>query len=557
VKVNVNEGDTLEVWDNVIFSKGTLEEETNIVSEIISRRPSITENSFTFTVKLKKPLKFDHDATTPIFLVPGSIADEAFDYAAAGIDWNFEGVYLLDGGPLYPLAEEEAGHAHGGLAHVGSCPRGWSCSGLAQIKNADWKAPKIGSANISGITDHISGYEGKQFFVIADDLGFGQAETKPFELPANTIYMTWFQMGGAVSPSGVYIKEDASTSNNKCAMKDCIVCKPTATKRRRMRTGIKHAGDFEEHECDYEAYLEKRKNNNDFRNAKVYLEVLNADDGAPTEAIKIDSPGDEIGSDIEGLSNDSPGDEIGSEIEGLSNDSPGDEIGGESGGLSSDSPGDEIFRRLSIDSPGGEIGGESGGLSNDSPGDEIGSEIGGFSTDSPGGEIGGESGGLSSDSPGWVVMTVPTKPAALVVDDFKFVSAEGMQTHNNLYKWKSTQSYPSAWPLTRVVPGRFKCTITIALDQNEMPNFFMMINSDKKDIDLTAGLTDDEAKVLTDKPIITLTVERDDVGDLRYLVDGELLPEESLNMEGLVSAIGFEGGTSTQVMAMYLRTYNN
>jgi len=259
-----------------------------------------------------------------------------------------------------------------------------------------------------------------------------------------------------------------------------IVCKPTATKRRRMRTGIKHAGDFEEHECDYEAYLEKRKNNNDFRNAKVYLEVLNADDGAPTEAIKIDSPGDEIGS-----------------------------------------------------------------------------EIGGFSTDSPGGEIGGESGGLSSDSPGWVVMTVPTKPAALVVDDFKFVSAEGMQTHNNLYKWKSTQSYPSAWPLTRVVPGRFKCTITIALDQNEMPNFFMMINSDKKDIDLTAGLTDDEAKVLTDKPIITLTVERDDVGDLRYLVDGELLPEESLNMEGLVSAIGFEGGTSTQVMAMYLRTYNN
>jgi len=114
-------------------------------------------------------------STSPTTAAP-TIGPTAASFPPAGIDFDFEGLYeyISDDIPAEVNAAE------------GNIPRGWTITGVAQVKNSSYKG---------AIMDNWNGYEGQQYFLIAGNKTEGQASTYPFKLPLSVKFLKFFRLG--------------------------------------------------------------------------------------------------------------------------------------------------------------------------------------------------------------------------------------------------------------------------------------------------------------------------------------------------------------------------
>jgi len=87
-----------------------------------------------------------------------------------------------------------------------ACPLAWLCNCLATVKGAYY---------ISDIWYNYAGPQGQQYLLVGGDLSVGSATSAEFTLPSTIQEAQYYRMGGADSPSGLYIK-DAKTGETIC-----------------------------------------------------------------------------------------------------------------------------------------------------------------------------------------------------------------------------------------------------------------------------------------------------------------------------------------------------
>jgi len=120
----------------------------------------------------------------------------AASFPPVAIDFNFEAKYR-------DISNTDVA---GATDSDGACPRGWTCTGVAQVKDENY---------INDNKYNYAGQQGQQYLLIGGDLSVGSATSAEFTLPSTIKEAQYYRMGGADTPSGLYIK-DAKTSETIC-----------------------------------------------------------------------------------------------------------------------------------------------------------------------------------------------------------------------------------------------------------------------------------------------------------------------------------------------------
>jgi len=172
------------------------------------------------------------------------------------IDFNFEGHYP----GISTSSVEDMTDSNG------ACPRGWTCTGVAQVKNEEYIADQ--KANYAG-------QQGQQYFIIGGDKTVGSATSAEFTLPSTASKVQYSRMGGATLPSGFYVMESSDEPNYQCQNNDdgkpCQVCGP-------RDTAEEDTDIFFEQECDVSKAA----------GLKVYLFVQDKDTSEQMGKVMID-----------------------------------------------------------------------------------------------------------------------------------------------------------------------------------------------------------------------------------------------------------------------------
>jgi len=120
----------------------------------------------------------------------------AASFPPVAIDFNFEAKYK-------DISNTDVA---GATDSDGACPRGWTCTGVAQVKDENY---------INDNKYNYAGQQGQQYLLVGGDLSVGSATSAEFTLPSTIAMAQYYRMGGADAPSGFYIK-DAKTSATIC-----------------------------------------------------------------------------------------------------------------------------------------------------------------------------------------------------------------------------------------------------------------------------------------------------------------------------------------------------
>jgi len=127
---------------------------------------------------------------------------------------------------------------------------------VAQVKNEQFVSDDANWA----------GQQGQQYLAVGGNQSKGKATTAEFALPADVSTMSWFRMGGADAPSGVYVKLAEKNETE-------TVCKPTSGGAGDMDTNV-----FFETSCDVSSAAGKL----------VYLEVSDEDTAESFARVIVD-----------------------------------------------------------------------------------------------------------------------------------------------------------------------------------------------------------------------------------------------------------------------------
>jgi len=128
---------------------------------------------------------------------------------------------------------------------------------VAQVKNEQFVSDG----------ENWAGQQGQQYLAVGGNQSVGKATTAEFTLPADVSTMSWFRMGGADAPSGVYVKLA------DCNGTECVVCEPTAGGDGNLDTNV-----FFETSCDVSGAAGKL----------VYIEVSDEDTGLSFARVIVD-----------------------------------------------------------------------------------------------------------------------------------------------------------------------------------------------------------------------------------------------------------------------------